>query len=219
MTLPLTSLQCPLDRHKKMDNSLAAPSRLDAFKRALAIAPGRNLGVLALPGFGALSLWGPLEVLGNCSPAVVPTIVAIDPGVVPSAQGPRIHSDISLDHAPRFDLILIPDGNIGHAREDPHLLDWLDRTSSDAETVMAVGCGIDLLADAGHLDGRRTAENHSLFSSVPTTSPVDVVPDTCRVRDGRYVTCCNAGNAVDMALDVAAQLLGSNAAQQLGAHL
>lgn len=202
-----------------MQHTPPQDGHVEAFRRSLQMTPVRTFGVLAIPGFQALSLWGPLEVLGDCSPAVQPIVVAATVGLVASEQGPRIHSDVSLDDAPRFDLLLIPGGNIGHAREDPDLLHWIDRTSSDAETVMTVGSGTDLLADTGHLDGRRASANHSIYTSAGQPSTVDWTDDTCQVTDGRYVTCCRAGAAIDMALGVVSQLLGSKAAQHLGTHL
>lgn len=192
---------------------------LETFRQAVATTPVRTLAVLALPGFQALSLWGPLEVLGNCSPAVQPIVVAARFGLVPSEQGPQIHSDTSFDDAPRFDLLLIPSGNIDQAREDPALLHWIDRTSTDAETVMAVGSGTGLLADTGHLDSRRAAANHSLFISARRAATVDWIDNTCQTTDGRYVTCCGAGAAIDMALGVVSHLLGNDPAQQMAAYL
>ena len=205
-----------------MDTSRNPPagcSVIDRLRHVAASVPTRNLGALAFPGFQALSLWGPVEVFGDCAPAIHPLIVTPDAAAVASAQGPRVCPGASLEEAPRFDLLLIPGGNIRSALTDSHLLTWLGARSTDAEIVMAVGSGIDLLARTGQLDGRRAAVNDSLFSSSHLAETVDWVQDTSWTADGRYVTCSGARSAVDMALGVVARLLGHRPSDQLGEHL
>lgn len=194
-------------------------SAIEELRQTAATIPPRTLGALIFPGFQALSLWGPVEVLGDCAPAIQPLIVAQNREPIASAQGPRVHPDTSLKDAPRFDLLLVPGGNTSAAWKDSCLLDWLRSRSSDAETVMAIGSGIDLLASTGHLDGRRAAINRSFFTSTHRSSTVNWLEHTEWTTDGRYVTCCGAGAAVDMALGVVAHLLGDRPANQLSASL
>lgn len=191
----------------------------ERLRHTAATIPTRTLGALAFPGFQALSLWGPLELFGDCAPAIQPLIVAPDRGAVASVQGPRVHPDMSLEDAPRFDLLLVPGGNISASGSDSRLLDWLRSRSNDAEIVMAIGSGIDLLASTGHLQGRRAVVNRSFFPSNHRPDTVDWLDDAPWTTDGRYVTCCGARAAVDMALGVVARLLGSHSAGQLAAHI
>jgi len=200
-------------------NPPAASSGTERLRQTAATIPPRVLGALVFPGFQALSLWGPVEVLGDCAPAIRPLIVAPNGGPVSSAQGPRVHADVPLEDAPRLDLLLVPGGEISTARHDSRLLEWLHTRSGDAEIVMAIGSGIDLLAHTGHLDARRAVTNESLFASKNRCDTVDWVVHTDLTTDGRYVTCRGAGAAVDMALGVVARLLGQPFSDQLAAHL
>lgn len=200
-------------------NPPAAWSVIERLRHTAATIPTRIVGALAFPGFQALSLWGPVEVLGDCAPAIRPLIVTPDGATVPSAQGPRIRPDASLEDAPRFDLLLVPGGNLSTARNDSRLVEWLGCRTSDAEMVMAIGSGIDLLAQTGHLDDRRAATNDSFFPSTHRADTIDWVEDTDWTTDGKYVTCCGARAAVDMALGVVARLLGQHPSDQLAAHL
>lgn len=202
-----------------LPNPPAADSVIEGLRRTAATIPPRTLGAFVFPGFQALSLWGPLEVLGYCAPAIQPLVVARSPGPVASAQGPRVHADASLEDAPRLDLLLIPGGSLSAVREDSRSLDWLRSRSSDAEIVMAIGSGIDLLAHTGHLDGRRSAINQSLFPSVHRLHTVNWLQDNAWATDGRYITCSCARAAVDMALGVVTSLLGHHPSDQLAAHL
>jgi len=197
----------------------AASRGIKRLRQTAATIPTRTLGALAFPGFQALSLWAPIEVLGDCAPAIQPLIVAPNRGSIASVQGPRVHPDVALEDAPRFDLLLIPGGEISTARHDARLIEWLHTRSGDAEIVMAVGSGIDLLAETGHLDARRAVTNGSFFPTSHKVDIVDWVEGAHWTSDGRYVTCCSAGPAVDMALGVVARLLGQPFADQLAAHL
>lgn len=201
------------------DNPPAADSGIEQLRQAAATIPPRALGVLAFPRFQALSLWGPVEVLGDCAPAIRPLVLTPDGAPVASSQGPRVHPDASLKDAPRLDLLLVPSGNISTVRHDARLLEWLGCRSSDAEIVMAIGSGIDLLAQTGQLDARRAATNDSFFPSTHRADTIDWVEDTDWTTDGRYVTCCGARAAVDMALGVVACLLGKHPSDQLADHL
>lgn len=192
---------------------------IDRLRHTAASVPTRNLGALAFPGFQALSLWGPVEVLGDCAPAIRPLIVTPDGAIAASAQGPRVYPDASLEDAPRFDILLVPGGNIRTAQNDSHLLTWLRSRSSDAEIVMAIGSGVDLLAQTGHLDGRRAAANDSFFPSTHLAETIKWVHHTNWTTDGRYVTSSGARYAVDMALGVVARLLGHRPSDQLAGSM
>ena len=194
-------------------------SLVERVRHTAATIPTRTLGALAFPGYQALSLWGPIEVFGDCAPAIQPLIITPDGRPAASAQGPRIQPDASLQSAPRLDLLLVPGGNIRTAKENPHLLEWLGSRSSDAEIVMAIGSGIDLLAHTGHLDARRAATNRSFFPSARHPDTVDWIEGTPWTTDGRYVTCSRSRAGVDMALGIVARLLGKDPSDQLGAHL
>src|SRR5262249_61948783 len=85
----------------------------------------RTLGALLYEDFEGLDLFGPLEMFGNMQGAVEVRTIAERPGLVPSAQGPRVHADHGLDDCPALDLLLVPGcmgtrGLGGNAR----LCDW-----------------------------------------------------------------------------------------------
>ena len=120
----------------------------------------RTLGALVYEDFELLDLFGPLEMFGSMQGAVEVRTVADRPGLVRSAQGPRVHADHGLEDCPPLDLLLVP-GGIGTRTEvdNARLVDWLRARSRELEMAMTVCTGSALLAAAGLLDGRRATTN------------------------------------------------------------
>lgn len=188
-------------------------------REILTAFPSRILGGLVFPGFQALDLWGPLEMFGDCAPAIRPALVARQVEPIASAQGPRVVPEFTLERSPRLDLLLIPGGNVETCRSDRELLDWIRWAASDAEVVMSVCTGADLLARTGLLDGRRATTNKFLFRSIADRHPdVNWIRHARWVDDGKYVTSSGVSAGIDMALGVIARLAGERVADGLAAY-
>lgn len=196
-----------------------APISIAELRSVAASFPPRTLGALVLPGFQALDLWGPLEIFGDCAPAIKPLLIGQQLEPVASAQGPRVIAEVTLEQAPRVDLLLIPGGHVEPHKQDRGLLDWIRCQASDAEVVMSVCNGADLLAQAGLLDGRRATTNKSLFRSIAAAHPaVDWVAQARWIEDGKYVTSSGVSAGIDMALGVIAHLAGEQVADGLAIY-
>lgn len=180
--------------------------------------PPRTLGALVLPGFQGLDLWGPLEMLGDCAPAISPLLVGRKLEPVPSSQGPRVVPDVTLVDAPHLDLLLVAGGRVGDHRENRLVVDWIRSAAADAEIVMSVCNGADLLSQTGLLEGRRATTNNALFRSVASRHPgVEWVSRARWVEDGKFVTSSGVSAGIDMVLGVIAHLFGENVADGLAA--
>lgn len=198
-------------------NGAASLAELQA---AVAAFPPRTLGAVVFPGFQALDLWGPLEVFGDCAPAVRPLLIGPSLGPLASAQGPRVVADFTFDQAPRLDLLLIPGGNVETVTENPEVLEWIRSRVDDAELVMSVCNGADILAHSGVLDGRRATTNKALFRSISAAHPdVAWIPQARWVEDGKYVTSSGISAGMDMALGVIARVAGPHVADGLATYI
>jgi transcriptional regulator GlxA family with amidase domain len=188
--------------------------------RAVAGFPRRTLGALVFPGFQALDLWGPLEVFGDCAPAVRPILIGVEAGPHPSAQGPAAVADFGLQDPVRPDLILVPGGNVADHVGNHSLLQWIRDRSADAELVMSVCNGAELLAAAGVLDGRRATTNKRLFRGIAAAHPrVQWVARARWVEDGRFVTSSGVSAGIDMAFAVVARFAGPMLADALATRI
>ncbi len=191
----------------------------DQIRGALSSFPTRTLGALVFPGFQALDLWGPIEMLGNAAPAITPILIGADDQPVSSAQGPRVIADTTMEESPRLDLVLIPGGNVTRQKHNADTLEWIRWQAVDAEIVMAVCNGVDLLAETGLLDGRRATTNKALFTSIAANHPrVNWVARARWVDDGKFVTSSGVSAGIDMSLAVLARLVGDQITDGLAAY-
>ena len=177
----------------------------------------RTLGALLYEDFELLDLFGPLEMFGNMQGAVTVRTVADRPGLVRSAQGPRVHADHGFEDCPPLDLLLVP-GGIGTRTQvdNARLVDWLRTRSGELEVAMTVCTGSALLAAAGLLHGRRATTNKMFFAWPETTWPaVRWVREARWVEDGKFWTSSGVAAGIDMALAVVSRLAGQQTADFL----
>lgn len=191
----------------------------EQLRAVLSAFPRRNLGALVFPGFQALDLWGPLEMFGNLAPAITPILIGRGDQPIPSDQGPKVVADATMEESPRLDLLLVPGGRVAEPKHNVDTLEWLRWKAADAEIVMSVCNGSDLLAETGLLDGRRATTNKALFTSIAADHPqVNWVARARWVDDGKYVTSSGVSAGIDMSLAVIARLGGDGVAEGLSAY-
>ena len=95
-------------------------------------------------------------------------------------------------------------------------MDWLRRSSTTAERVMAVCTGTVVLGMAGVLDGRRATTNKLDFTSTVHLAPnVELVRQARWVQDGNYYMSSGVSAGMDMALAVASDLFGIEKAEEM----
>src|SRR5262249_20696560 len=148
----------------------------------------RTLGALLYEDFELLELFGPLGMFGNMQGAVTVRTVAERPGLVRSAQGPRLHADHGLEGCPRLDLLLVP-GGIGTRTQvdSARLVDWLRTRSGELEVAMTVCTGS---APAGRdgTAGRPPGDHERQVLRMPAPSPGQFAPVRCqRLQNYRII--------------------------------
>ena len=171
-----------------------------------------RIAIALYPGFTALDVIGPYEVLGRLPGAEV-VFVAERPGLVTNDL-----TSLSIDVAATFDDVPAPDvvligGGPGQQKQmsDGPLHQWLraaDRTSVWTTSVCTGGL---ILAAAGLLDGRRATthwaglEELAKYGARPTRERV--------VFDGPYATAAGVSAGIDMALALSGLIAGEETAQ------
>lgn len=121
----------------------------------------------------------------------------------------QTYADISA-----ADLLVVPGGTaaaIAALRADPRTLDWIGRIDAGSRLTLATGTGVDLLADTGHLVGRRVVAPAASDGASAISTDIRRV-DARYVQDDKYWTA-DRGSAV---LDVGLAMVGAIAGQ---AHL
>lgn len=177
----------------------------------------RTMAALVFPGFQTLDYFGPIEMLAGFFEDIQLTTVGVSMDPVPSRHGQRILPDADIQGKDDYDLLFVPGGDSAlDAAKNPDLIAWLQRSSENAERVMAVCTGSILLGLAGVLDGKRATTNKLDFTAtVPMAPNVHWVKQARWVQDGKFFTSSGVSAGMDMALGVAANLFGIDKAHEM----
>ena len=178
----------------------------------------RQIVIALFDRFAALDAVGPHQVLTKLSGAEV--IFASERGrdVTDESRTLTLQPQASYADVPRPDIILIP-GGPGQAVQMAvgPLQDWLAEADKTSTWTTSVCTGALILAAAGLLTGRK-ATTHWLAQQ--ELRRLGAIPQQGEryVFDGKYVTAAGVSAGIDMALALAARIVGDEGAQiiQLG---
>lgn len=177
-----------------------------------------QIAIVLYPGFTALDLIGPYEVLHRLPDAQV-RFLWHEPGPITADSGVLLlGATHSFDETPSPDVILVPGGatSLGHAR-DEKVLEWLRTAHRTSTWTTSVCTGSVILAAAGVLDGLR-ATSHWMAVPMLKTFGVTGVGDQRVVCEGKVVTAAGVSAGIDLGLWLAEQIGGEAKAKaiQLG---
>ncbi|MGW2262756.1 DJ-1/PfpI family protein [Streptomyces sp. NPDC004749] len=171
-----------------------------------------QVAIVLYPGFTALDVIGPYEVLGRLPDTEV-VFVAETPGLVRNdMRSLSIDVVARLDDVPEPDVVIVG-GGPGQLDQmsDGSLHAWLRRVNRPSTWMTSVCTGSLILAAAGILTGRR-ATSH--WGALEQLAEFGVTPVNERVViDGRYATGAGVSAGIDMALTLAGLIAGDDVAQ------
>ena len=149
----------------------------------------KTLAALVFPGFETLDYFGPMEMLGGFGKETEIITVAKTSEPVPSVHGQRIVPDRVISEKYDYDLLFIPGGDSAlQEAKDDQLMQWIRKTSTHAERVMAVCTGTVLLGMTGVLDGRKATTNKMDFLNTVHHAPnVNWIRQARWVEDGKFL--------------------------------
>lgn len=174
-----------------------------------------QIAFVAYPGFTALDMIGPYEVLRQLPDADV-RFVWHEAGPITADSGVLVlGATHSFAETPAPDVVLVPGGPATpvHAR-DEKLLDWLRQVHGTAQWTASVCSGSVILASAGLLRDKR-ATSH--WVALPALKAFGVTPvgDQRIVHEGSIITSAGVSAGLDLALWLAAQLGGEGRAKAI----
>jgi transcriptional regulator GlxA family with amidase domain len=123
-------------------------------------------------------------------------------------------AEASFAEAPAPDVVVVP-GGIGTRAltADPVWMDWLRTVHATSQWTTSVCTGSLLLGAAGILDGLR-ATSHWL--ELETLRQYGAEPTGQRVvQQGKVITAAGVSSGIDMALTLAARIVGEEAAKAI----
>jgi len=176
-----------------------------------------KVAYLLYPGFTALDIIGPHDVLNNV-PGNETVFVAERTGPVPNESDTlALVADRSIEEVRDPDILVVPGGMGSRALLDHEpLLEWIREVHEGTTWTTSVCTGSLLLAAAGVLDGV-PATTHWL--SRDRLESLGAVPQKDRVVfHGKIVTAAGVSSGIDMALRLVQEINGDEVAQaiQLG---
>jgi transcriptional regulator GlxA family with amidase domain len=172
-----------------------------------------NLAFVVYPGFTALDLIGPCEVIGRWPDSQL-DFVATTARPVRSDLGLIVTPTATTDALADPDVIVVPGASEPLVvLDDQDLLRWLARTAPQAKWTASVCTGAGLFAAAGLLARRRTA-THWAFREHLRALGAEVVAERV-VWDGTHISAAGVSAGIDMALALTARVHGEQVARAL----
>ncbi len=183
----------------------------DAKPNPLKVPANGKIPVAFLISDGAvvIDFCGPWEVFHNANDAFDLYTVSETRRPVKVSGGMKIIPDYTLGTAPAPRVIVIPAQNA----HSPAMLQWIRRSSKQADVTMSVCTGAHLLAETGLLSGKAATTHHSGFKELIVDFPdVQVKRGARFVEDGNLATSAGLSSGIDLALRVVERYYGRDAA-------
>ncbi|OBK21410.1 glutamine amidotransferase [Mycobacterium asiaticum] len=174
-----------------------------------------QIAFVAYPGFTALDMIGPYEVLRQMPDADV-RFVWHDAGPITADSGVLVvGATHSLAETPSPDVILVPGGPTTpvHAR-DEKLLEWLRQASRTAAWTTSVCSGSVILAAAGLLQDKRATSHWVALPALKMFGAI-AVGDERIVHQDNVITSAGVSAGLDLALWLAGRMCGEGRAKAI----
>lgn len=182
----------------------------------------RNVAIFIHEGVELLDFAGPGEVFAAAdrNRAFNVYTVAASEGPVTSQGFVTVTPQYSISTCPPPDVIVLPGGRTNIPLGDRRVIEWIKRSSEEAEVVLSVCTGAFLLAEAGLLEGREATTHWGSIAALKQAAPGTVVHEGRRFVDtGKVITAAGVSAGIDGALHVVDRLLGREAARSTARYM
>ncbi len=190
----------------------------------------RHVKVLALPSASLVSIFGPAEVFGEVNAHFAQDIYKLS---VLSAGFQRcthlgghcLMSELNLEESStKVDTLIIAGGLAWPHPLSPakisELSSWIQHHSLHTRRLVGISSGSMLLAGAGLLNQKQATTHWSCVRKMSETFPnVRLVPDQIYVKDGRCYTAAGGSSAIDLAVSLVEEDLGTEVAREIAKRL
>lgn len=175
----------------------------------------RTIVFILYPGVTLLDLVGPLEVLSKLGPPYRTVVASGTRGPMGSSLPLHVSTDLDYEEVPAPFAVIVPGGSEGAIRAmgDRRLRDYLLAADKEAGVMGSVCTGSLILAAAGLLKGREATTHWSYATFLERLGAKFVRRRWA--QDGKYITSAGVSAGVDMALALASQLAGEQAARRI----
>jgi putative intracellular protease/amidase len=161
-----------------------------------------SINILLFEQFELLDAFGPAEIFGKDGDLFEVNYYSQKGGVVVSAQGTRIMTEVYKTHHQNKNVLVIPGGaGVRRLVSDTDYIDFVAQVASKSEYVLSVCTGSALLAKTNLLNGKEATSNKRAFEWVVNqNSEVVWVKKSRWVKDGNIYTSSGISAGMDMSL-------------------
>jgi transcriptional regulator GlxA family with amidase domain len=173
-----------------------------------------------------LDLFGPLEVFATANDVLGSklyqlSIICASGKVFQGESGVRVAADRAFRDAPAFDTILVPGGA---GLRDPRIGDpvvaFLRARARSTRRIVSVCTGLEALAQAGFMNGRRATTHWRFAAAIARKFPqIKLDIDAIYIRDGKFYTSAGITAGIDLALALVAEDHGETVALKVAREL
>ncbi|MDD1637437.1 MAG: DJ-1/PfpI family protein [Methylococcaceae bacterium] len=171
-----------------------------------------GVGIYAYDGMFSLDAMGPYQVFKSAG--LNPFLIAKKKGNITMSNGLTIAVNKSIDEVNQLDVLLIPGGADGTARQtiDPEVINWIKKIDQTSIYTTSVCTGAWILGAAGLLEGKEATTHWYRAEEMLTKYGADFEQKRW-VRDGKYWTSAGVTAGLDMSLALVNHLFGKEYTQ------
>ncbi len=171
-----------------------------------------GVGIYVYDGMFSLDAMGPYQVFKSAG--LNTFLIAKKKGNITMSNGLTIAVNKSIDEVAKLDVLLIPGGADGTARQtiDDEVLNWIQKIDQTSIYTASVCTGAWILGAAGLLQGKE-ATTHWYRAEEMLTKYGANFEQKRWVRDGKYWTSAGVTAGIDMSLALVNHLFGKEYTQ------
>ena len=171
-----------------------------------------GVGIYVYDGMFSLDALGPFQVFKSAG--LKTFLIAKKKGTITMSNGLTIAVNKSIDEVNQLDVLLIPGGATGTARQtiDTELLNWIQKIDQTSIYTTSVCTGAWILGATGLLQGKEATTHWYRAEEMLTKYGADFKQKRW-VRDGKYWTSAGVTAGLDMALALVNHLFGKEYTQ------
>lgn len=194
------------------DNSTAKPDALKPpAQGSIPVAFLVSEGAVLIDFAGPWEVFGDVMLPGRQDPPFRLYTVSETLKPFRATGGMQLVPDYTIETAPAPKVIVIPAQN----NESEPVLQWIRRSSKNADVTMSVCTGAYLLARTGLLAGKAATTHHASYVDLATRFPdIHVVRGVRFVEDGNLASSGGLSSGIDLAFRVVERYYGREVAKQ-----
>lgn len=173
-----------------------------------------GVGIYVYDGMYSLDALGPFQVFKSAG--LKPFLIAKKKGSITMSNGLTIAVNKSIDEVDQLDILLIPGGAEGTARQtiDAEVIDWIRKIDQTSIYTTSVCTGAWVLGAAGLLEGKEATTHWYRAEEMLAKYGADFEQKRW-VRDGKYWTSAGVTAGLDMSLALVNHLFGKEYTQAI----